>query len=144
MRPRYRCKIDQGVSQVEAEAAKLFRATQIPYCFPMDYGKALRIGRAIAGLQQKELAELAEIDPSHISLIEVGKRKPSVDMLKRLAKALQIPDHLFTLLAAEPEDLDVEDPKELERATQSLAQLLLRHATHSRFRGKLPLFPKKT
>jgi len=109
----------------------------------MDYGKALRIGRAIAGLQQKELAELAGIDPSHISLIEIGKRKPSVDAVEKLARALQIPDHLLTLLAAEPEDLDMKDPKELERATQSLAQLLLRHATHSRFRGKLPLFPKK-
>jgi len=109
----------------------------------MDYGKALRIGRAIAGLQQKELAELAEIDPSHISLIEIGKRKPSVDMVGKLARALQIPEHLLTLLAAEPEDLKIEDPKELERATQSLAQLLLRHATHSRFRGKLPLFSKK-
>ena len=72
-----RCKIDQGVPQVEAEAAKLFRATQIPDFLSMDYGKALRIGRAIAGLQQRELAELAEIDPSHNSLIEVGKRKPS-------------------------------------------------------------------
>jgi len=71
----------------------------------MDYGKALRIARAIAGLQQKELAELAGIDPSHISLIEVGKRKPSVDMVEKLAKALQIPEHLFTLLAAESEDL---------------------------------------
>jgi transcriptional regulator with XRE-family HTH domain len=110
----------------------------------MDYGKALRIARAIAGLQQKELAELAGIDPSHISLIEIGKRNPSVDMVEKLAKALQIPEHLFTLLAAEPEDLDMKDPKELERAAQSLAQLLLRNATHSRFRGNLPLFPKKT
>jgi len=79
----------------------------------MDYGKAIRIGRAIAGLQQKELAELAGVDPSHISLIEFGKRKPSLDTVEKLAKALQIPDHLLTLLAAEPEDLDLKDPKEL-------------------------------
>lgn len=110
----------------------------------MDYGKAFRIARAIAGLQQKELAELANIDASHISLIEVGKRQPSLAMVGKLAKALQIPEHLLTLLAAEPDDLSMKDPKELERATQSLAQLILRHATHSRFRGKLPLFPKKT
>jgi transcriptional regulator with XRE-family HTH domain len=110
----------------------------------MDYGKALRIARAIAGLQQKELAELADIDPSHISLIEVGKRKPSLGTAEKLAKALQIPEHLFALLAAEPEDLDLKDPKELERAAQSLAQLLLRNATHSRFRADLPLFSKKT
>lgn len=110
----------------------------------MDYGKALRIARAIAGLQQKELAEIAELDPSHISLMEKGKRKPSVGTVQRLAKALQIPEHLMVLLAAEPQDLDIEDPKELQRSVHSLAQLLLRYATHSRFRSELPLFSKKT
>jgi transcriptional regulator with XRE-family HTH domain len=109
----------------------------------MDYGKALRIARAIAGLQQKELAALADLDPSHISHIELGKRVPSVGAVEKLAKALQMPKHLLMLLAAEPEDLDLNDTKELERASQSLAQLLLRNASHSRFRGKLPLFPKK-
>ncbi|HXO05150.1 MAG TPA: helix-turn-helix transcriptional regulator [Candidatus Sulfotelmatobacter sp.] len=104
----------------------------------------MRIARAIAGLQQKELAELAKLDPSHISLIEVGKRVPSVGAIKKLAEALQIPKHLLMLLAAEPEDLDLNDPKEVERAAQSLAQLLLRNASHSRFRGKLPLFSKRT
>src|ERR1700722_19801909 len=102
----------------------------------MDYGKAFRIARAITGLQQKELAELADIDPSHISLIEIGKRQPSVVMVGKLAKALQIPDHLLSLLAAEPGDLDMENPKELERAAQSLAQLIIGHGTHARFRQK--------
>jgi len=110
----------------------------------MDYGKAIRIGRAIAGLQQKELAELADVDASHISLLEVGRRQPSLDTVKKVAKALQIPEPLLTLLAAEPEDLDLRDPKELERAAQTLAQLVFRHGAHSRFRGKLPLFHKKT
>lgn len=109
----------------------------------MDYGKALRIARAIAGLQQKELAGLAEVDPSHISLIEMGKRKPSVGTVQKLARALQIPEHLFALLAAEPDDLDLKDPEELQRAVQSLAQLLLRHASSSKFRAELPLFSKK-
>jgi transcriptional regulator with XRE-family HTH domain len=110
----------------------------------MDYGKALRIARAIAGLQQKELAALADLDPSHVSLIEAGRRVPSVGAVEKLAKALQMPKHLLMLLAAEPEDLDLNDTKELERASQSLAQLLLRNASHSKFRRKLPLFPKKT
>src|ERR1700730_3063223 len=108
----------------------------------MDYGKALRIARAITGLQQKELAELAEIDPSHISLIEKGKRKPSVETIHKLATTLQIPEHLLMLLAADPQDLDLKDSKELERAVHSLADWLLRHATHSKFRSELPLFPK--
>jgi transcriptional regulator with XRE-family HTH domain len=110
----------------------------------MDYGKAVRIARAIAGLQQKELADLADVNPSHISLIEVGKRTPSLKTIAKIAKALQIPEHLLTLLAAESDDLDLKDPKELERAAQLLAQLLLGHGPHARFRTKLPLVPKKT
>jgi transcriptional regulator with XRE-family HTH domain len=110
----------------------------------MDYGKAVRIARAIGGFQQKELAEIAELDPSHISLIEKGKRKPSVGTIKKIANALQIPEHLMTLLAAEPADLDIKDPQELQRAALSLAELLLHHATHSKFQSDLPLFSKKT
>jgi transcriptional regulator with XRE-family HTH domain len=109
----------------------------------MDYGKAFRIARAIGGLQQKELAEIAELDPSHISLIEKGKRKPSVGTIQKIANALQIPEHLMMLLAAEPDDLDIQDPQELQRATNSLAELLLRHATQSKFRSDMPLFSKK-
>jgi transcriptional regulator with XRE-family HTH domain len=109
----------------------------------MDYGKAFRIARAIAGLQQKELAAIAEVDPSHISLIEKGQRQPSVGTLRKLSKALKVPERLIMLLAAEPEDLDIENPEELQRAANSLAELLLRHATRPRFRSELPLFPKK-
>ena len=109
----------------------------------MDYGKALRIARAISGLQQKELAQLADIDPSHISLMEMGKRKPSIGTVQKLAKALQIPDHLLTLLAAEPDDLDMKNPEELQRAAQSLTHLLLQHGASSKFRAELPLFSKK-
>ncbi|MBI4441768.1 MAG: helix-turn-helix transcriptional regulator [Acidobacteria bacterium] len=109
----------------------------------MDYGKALRIARAIAGLQQKELAQLADIDPSHVSMMEMGKRKPSVGTVQKIARALQIPEHLLTLLAAEPEDLNIKNPEELQRAAQSLAQLLLQHGASSKFRAELPLFSKK-
>ena len=109
----------------------------------MDYGKALRIARAIAGLQQKELAQSADLDPSHISLIEMGKRKPSIGTVQKLAKALQIPEQLFALLAAEPADVDLRDPEELQRAAQALALLMLRYAPGSKFRADLPLFAKK-
>jgi transcriptional regulator with XRE-family HTH domain len=104
----------------------------------MDYGKALRIARAFAGLQQKELAALARIDPSHVSLMEDGKRNPSSRTMQRLATALQIPELLLRLLAAEPEDLDLQNPQELQSASDLLAQLLLRHFTRPGFPRSLP------
>lgn len=91
----------------------------------MDYGKALKVARAISGLQQKELAERAGLDASYLSLIEVGKRKPSLSAITKLSKALELPQHLFMLLASEPDDLSMADPNELHRAAESLALFLL-------------------
>lgn len=91
----------------------------------MDYAKALKVARAITGLQQKELAVQSGLDPSHISLIEKGRRRPSLEAVTKLSKALQIPEHLFTLLAAEPQDLANVSPAELSRIAASLTQFLV-------------------
>ena len=98
----------------------------------MNYGRALKIARAVAGLTQKEIARAASLDPSHISLIEAGRRKPSLTTVEKLTRALKIPNHLFTLLASEPADLNIADPQELARVSESLTRLLLRHADEPR------------
>jgi transcriptional regulator with XRE-family HTH domain len=90
----------------------------------MDYGKALRIARAMAGLQQKELADLARLNSSHVCLIELGRRRPSVEALEKLCRALGVPKHLFMLLGADADDLNVSDPDEIHRAAESLVRLL--------------------
>ncbi len=92
----------------------------------MNYGKALKIARAIKGLQQRELAALSGLTASHLSLIEAGKRKPSVGALHKLSEALEMPTHLLTLLAAESEDLTLIDPEELRALGESLARLLVK------------------
>ena len=105
----------------------------------MNYGKALRVIRAMAGLQQKELAGQAGMDPSHISLIESGKRKPSVGSIERLCKAVGIPNHLFTLLAAESADLRISDAKDLKETIQSLANFMVKNGARKRSRrGRFP------
>lgn len=91
----------------------------------MNYGKALRIARAISGLQQKDLADKAHLDSSYVSLIEMGKRKPSLKTVRALSQALEIPTSLLTLLASESEDLTLTDPDELQEVATSLAKLLL-------------------
>src|ERR1700730_2054394 len=101
----------------------------------MDYGKALRIGRAMAGLQQKEVADRAGMNSSHICLIELGKRKPSVQALEKICKALGIPNHLFMLLGAEASDLNVGDPDGIRRAAESLAHILFSNASRRRRSG---------
>lgn len=49
---------------------------------------AVAAARAIAGISQKQLAELSGIDQSDISKIERGIANPSVATLDRIAKAL--------------------------------------------------------
>ncbi|HKF53230.1 MAG TPA: helix-turn-helix transcriptional regulator [Candidatus Acidoferrales bacterium] len=92
----------------------------------MNYGKAIKIARAIAGLQQKELAKRADIDPSLVSLMEKGKRQPSVQSLEKLSKALHVPPYLLTLMATEDDDVRISDPVELKRISEVLARFLLR------------------
>lgn len=102
----------------------------------MDYAKALRVARAIAGLQQKDLAKRAGLNASHISLIESGRRRPSSIAIEKISGALGIPAHLFALLAAEPKDLDIATGTELHLAAESLAHLLLNHGPRSRTRAR--------
>ena len=92
----------------------------------MNYGKALRIARAIAGVEQKQLAAEAGLDPSHISLIEKGTRQPSIGAVAKLCKALQIPEPLFAMLAAEGSDLRDVNEQEFEKLGTYLARFLIR------------------
>ncbi|MDE9536554.1 helix-turn-helix domain-containing protein [Xenorhabdus bovienii] len=68
---------------------------------------ALRLieGRAMLGLSQNALAQQSNVAPAQISRYESGKRKPSAEVIRRMAKALHVP---FEWLAhgdvAEPEN----------------------------------------
>jgi transcriptional regulator with XRE-family HTH domain len=101
----------------------------------MDYGKALKIARAIKGIQQAEVAVKADLDPSYVCMLEKGKRKPSLGTIERLSSALGIPTHLFSLLATEEKDLKKADPKEIARVGESLARLILTHVPKDRKNG---------
>lgn len=93
----------------------------------MNYGKALKLARVLADLNQKDLAARAGLDPSHISLIEKGTRRPSLAAFEKLSRALGIPTDLFILMAAEKQDLKLRDPSELQRALESMARLVLQY-----------------
>lgn len=91
----------------------------------MDYAKAIRICRAAFGLTQSELAARLSIGPSHLSLIESGKRHPSLETLGDIAGALAVPKPLIMLLASEPEDMATTHEQDLDRLSRSLLNLLV-------------------
>lgn len=91
----------------------------------MDYGKAIRILRAFSNVSQRELAQRVGTDPSLISMLEAGKRQPSRDTLEKISSGLNIPFHLFILLATEAEDTKSVNPASLHQLATELARLLL-------------------
>jgi transcriptional regulator with XRE-family HTH domain len=91
----------------------------------MRYGKAIRICRAAKGLSQKQLAARASIGSSHVSLIEAGKRSPSLATVEKLCKALSVPAHLVMLLAAEPGDVQAKHMENLKDLSGMILQLLV-------------------
>lgn len=71
----------------------------------MDYGRAIRVARSARELSQKELAQRLDVDPSLISRIEAGTRRPSTKTLEDIADALGVPMYLLLLLGSEESDL---------------------------------------
>ena len=55
-----------------------------------DFGKWIKELRSKNGITQYQLAELANIDPKHISHIETGRSFPKADLIEKLANALSV------------------------------------------------------
>jgi transcriptional regulator with XRE-family HTH domain len=107
----------------------------------VDYSKAIRVGRALADISQRDLAERISVDASLVSMLENGKRKPSLEILQKVADALAIPFHLFTLLGSEPGDIKAADPNTIRRLALALSKLLLTGG-ELESRGKRAVSPK--
>lgn len=84
-----------------------------------DFAKAFRVIRAAYGLQQAELAQRIGISASQLSLIEKGKRQPSLKVISNLGGVTGVPTSLITLLASDPEEV-------VDQDVSGLASALLR------------------
>ena len=91
----------------------------------MNYSKAIRVARSLADLSQGQLADRADIDRSYLSLIESGKRQPTIETLEKLAVALKLPFHLLSLLGSEEADVEKADPGQIETLSLALTKLLM-------------------
>lgn len=62
----------------------------------------LRNIRKKKSLSQRAVAEQAGISQNHFSNIEIGVRRPSPDVAKRIAATLGFPDEWYRLLDMKP------------------------------------------
>jgi len=63
----------------------------------MTLGSAIKLIRTAKGVRQVTLATELDVSPNYLSLIEVGKREPSIAFLRLLAKKLEVPIGMFFL-----------------------------------------------
>jgi len=60
-------------------------------------GNAIKVVRTATGMKQREVAAKTGVTANYMSLVEGGKREPSLAFLNRLAKTLGIPVGIFFL-----------------------------------------------
>jgi transcriptional regulator with XRE-family HTH domain len=90
-----------------------------------DYARAFRVIRAAFGLKQSELAERMPVTSSQLSLIEAGKRQPSLRVLNALAQAVGVPVALIALLASDPREIDSKPNEDISDLARALLRLLV-------------------
>lgn len=90
----------------------------------MDIGKIVKKRRNHLGLSQDELANRANISKSFLSLIESGKREPSLTALSAIAGALEVPLNILIFLGSDDDELQ-RMPPEVIRNLRDLALKLL-------------------
>jgi transcriptional regulator with XRE-family HTH domain len=65
-------------------------------------GKTIRILREACGMSLTDLARKTKISKPFLSLVESGKRNPSLIVIRRIAKALGTPSEALVLMGMEP------------------------------------------
>lgn len=63
----------------------------------MTLGQSIKLVRTSAGVKQRQLAMNLGVSSNYVSLLECGKREPSIAFLKRLAKEFEVPVGIFFL-----------------------------------------------
>lgn len=86
----------------------------------MNIGKAIKLCRTQKGLTRTELAKNADISISYLSLLEQGKRDPSLSTVEKLSNALNIPLSVLVFLASDKTELSTELTEKLSSLAFSL------------------------
>lgn len=72
------------------------------------------------GLKQKDLAEKVKIQPHYLSLVEAGKREPSLAVLRKIARELDVPVSLLFWEAEQRPEMIATEHQERWKSLRSL------------------------
>lgn len=90
----------------------------------MNLGKAIKLCRTQRNMSLAELAELANISDSYISLLERNKRNPNLSTVQAVASALNVPFSILIFLASDQEDLAGIDLELAEKLSYAALEII--------------------
>jgi transcriptional regulator with XRE-family HTH domain len=77
------------------------------------------------------LAELCGTSTSYIGQIEIGNRFPSLELIEKIANALQIRPHMLFFIESDEDTLEQSLQIKTERMTESAKEELIKRLTDS-------------
>jgi len=90
----------------------------------MKIGHALKVCRSAKHLSLDQLADTAKLSQSYLSMIESGKREPTLSSVEKIAKALEVPIPILLFLAAEKDELLGLDAETANRLSAAALELM--------------------
>jgi transcriptional regulator with XRE-family HTH domain len=90
----------------------------------MHIGNAIKELRLKKGYKQVEFAEISGLSQSYLSLIEKGKKEPTLSILKQLANALQVPMPVLVFFSLDLEDVDESKKEAFKMLEPSIKSLM--------------------
>ena len=102
----------------------LSKEAQPIWVIDMEIGRALKVCRSAKGLSLEVLAERAGLSQSYLSMIESGKREPTLTSIEKVAVALDIPTPIVLFLAADKEDLRGLDKETAQRLSEAVLSVV--------------------
>ncbi len=90
----------------------------------MNLGKAIKLCRVQKNMSQSELAKLADISVSYLSLLERGKRDPSFSTVQKISEAINIPASILIFLATDQNEFSEISQELLEKISYTALKLI--------------------
>ena len=90
----------------------------------MDLGRAIKLCRTQRGYSQEQLAELAGISVSYLSLLERNERDPALSKIEQICRALRVPVSILAFLGADANELTGVTEELREKLASTALQLI--------------------
>ena len=80
--------------------------------------------RSAKRLSLESLAEKTQLSQSYLSMIETGKREPTLSTIDKIAAAIAVPTPILLFMAAEKNELSGLDPETASRLSDAVLAVI--------------------